>query len=432
MRNDSNSFGRIDKITLILYYFLILFGWVNLYATVNAGSNLYNWNWSNEAGRQLIFIGLSNIVIFIFLLSDPRIYEFLAIPVYGIAIIFLICVLFFGAEVGGSKSWLDIASFRFQPSELAKLGTILIVAKLLSKRNVNLSVWKDRWIPFGAILLPILLIGLQPDAGSAIVFLGLTFVLNREGLPSYFIQLGIGSIILSIFALAFKTNTVLIIILLFYIIALFTQRIQNRVTLKDLIRHRISFLMIIAIIWSRFVNFFFNELLLPHHQVRIKLLLGQLEDTSAVGYQTTQSLIAIGSGGITGKGYMKGTQTKFNFVPEQATDYIFCTVGEEWGFLGSSIVLICFSLLIGRIIILSNLQKNSFARIFGFGLASLLFMHFAINIGMTLGLMPVIGIPLPFFSYGGTSIMAFTAMLFIFLRMDSYRWETLRSGSSLS
>ena len=425
MRNDSNLFGRIDKITLILYYFLILFGWVNLYATVNAGSNLYNWNWSNEAGRQLIFIGLSNILIFIFLLSDPRIYEFLAIPVYGIAIIFLICVLFFGAEVGGSKSWLDIASFRFQPSELAKLGTILMVAKLLSKRNVNLSVWKDRWIPFGAILLPILLIGLQPDAGSAIVFLGLTFVLNREGLPSYFIQLGIGSIILSIFALAFKTNTVLVIILFFYIIALFIQRIQNRVTLKDLIRHRISFLMIIAIIWSRFVNFFFNELLLPHQQVRIKLLLGQLEDTSAVGYQTTQSLIAIGSGGITGKGYMKGTQTKFNFVPEQATDYIFCTVGEEWGFLGSGIVLICFSLLIGRIILLSNLQKNSFARIFGFGLASLLFMHFAINIGMTLGLMPVIGIPLPFFSYGGTSIMAFTAMLFIFLRMDSYRWETL-------
>ena len=425
MRNDSNLFGRIDKITLILYYFLILFGWVNLYATVNAGSNLYNWNWSNEAGRQLIFIGLSNILIFTFLLSDPRIYEFLAIPVYGVAIIFLICVLFFGAEVGGSKSWLDIASFRFQPSELAKLGAILMVAKLLSKRNVNLSVWKDRWIPFGAILLPILLIGLQPDAGSAIVFLGLTFVLNREGLPSYFIELGIGSIILSIFALAFKTNTVLIIILFFYIIALFIQRIQNRVTLKDLIRHRISFLMIIAIIWSRFVNFFFNELLLPHQQVRIKLLLGQLEDTSAIGYQTTQSLIAIGSGGITGKGYMKGTQTKFNFVPEQATDYIFCTVGEEWGFLGSSIVLICFSLLIGRIIILSNLQKNSFARIFGFGLASLLFMHFAINIGMTLGLMPVIGIPLPFFSYGGTSIMAFTAMLFIFLRMDSYRWETL-------
>lgn len=425
MRNDSNLFGRIDKFTLILYYFLILFGWINLYATVNAGSNLYNWNWSNEAGRQLIFIGLSNILIFIFLLSDPRIYEILAIPVYGIAIIFLICVLLFGAEVGGSKSWLDIASFRFQPSELAKLGTILIVAKLLSKRNVNLSVWKDRWIPFGAILLPILLIGLQPDAGSAIVFLGLTFVLNREGLPSYFIQLGIGSIILSIFALAFKTNTVLIIILFLYIIALFIQRIQNRVTLKDLIRHQISFLMIIAIIWSRFVKFFFNELLLPHQQVRIKLLLGQLEDTSAVGYQTSQSLIAIGSGGITGKGYMKGTQTKFNFVPEQATDYIFCTVGEEWGFLGSSIVLICFSLLIGRIIVLSNLQKNSFARIFGFGLASLLFMHFAINIGMTLGLMPVIGIPLPFFSYGGTSIMAFTAMLFIFLRMDSYRWETL-------
>jgi rod shape determining protein RodA len=425
MRNDSNLFGRIDKITLILYYFLTLFGWINLFATVNAGSNLFNWNWANEAGRQLIFIGLSNILIFIFLLSDPRIYEFLAIPVYGIAIILLICVLFFGAEVGGSKSWLDIASFRFQPSELAKLGTILIVAKLLSKRNVNLSVWKDRWIPFGAILLPILLIGLQPDAGSAIVFLGLTFVLNREGLPSYFIQLGIGSLILSIFALAFKTNTVFIIILFFYIIALFIQRIQNRITLKDLIRHRISFLMIIAIIWSRFVKFFFNELLLPHQQIRIKLLLGQLEDTSAIGYQTTQSLIAIGSGGIIGKGYMKGTQTKFNFVPEQATDYIFCTVGEEWGFLGSSIVLICFSLLIGRIIILSNLQKNSFARIFGFGLASLLFMHFAINIGMTLGLMPVIGIPLPFFSYGGTSIMAFTAMLFIFLRMDSYRWETL-------
>jgi len=228
MRNDSNLFGRIDKITLILYYFLTLFGWINLFATVNAGSNLFNWNWANEAGRQLIFIGLSNILIFIFLLSDPRIYEFLAIPVYGDCYHFINLCAVLWCRSGGSKSWLDIASFRFQPSELAKLGTILMVAKLLSKRNVNLSVWKDRWIPFGAILLPILLIGLQPDAGSAIVFLGLTFVLNREGLPSYFIQLGIGSLILSIFALAFKTNTVFIIILFFYIIALFIQRIQNR------------------------------------------------------------------------------------------------------------------------------------------------------------------------------------------------------------
>ena len=425
MRNNSNFFGKIDKITLILYYFLILFGWINLFATVNAGSNFYNWDWNNEAGRQLIFIGLSNILILIFLLSDPRIYEFLALPVYGLVIILLISVLFFGTEVAGNRSWLEIASFRFQPSELAKMGTILMVSKLLSKRDVNLRIWKYRWIPFGTILLPMLLIFLQPDAGSAIVFLGLIFVLNREGLPSYFIQLGLGILILSIFTLAFDTKTVFMIILFFSIIALFFQRIQNRITLRDLIRHRISFLIIIAMIYSRFVNFFFNEFLLPHQQVRIKLLLGQLEDTSAIGYQTAQSLIAIGSGGIIGKGYMKGTQTKFNFVPEQATDYIFCTVGEEWGFIGSSVVIICFSLLIGRIIILSNLQKNSFARVFGFGLASLLFMHFAINIGMTLGLIPVIGIPLPFFSYGGTSIIAFTTMLFIFLRMDSYRWETL-------
>ena len=230
--------------------------------------------------------------------------------------------------------------------------------------------------------------------------------------------------IVSVLALALEMKTVILIILFFSLVAFIIDRSKKRIRFYDFIKHPIILFSSIAIVYAQLVNIIL-PLLAPHHQVRIKLLFGQLEDKSAIGYQTAQSLIAIGSGGLFGKGYMNGTQTKLNFVPEQTTDYIFCTVGEEWGFLGSIFVLSCFALLIGRIIILSERQKDSFARIFGYGIASILFIHFSVNIGMTLGLVPVIGIPLPFFSYGGSSLLAFTIMLFIFLRMDANRWETL-------
>lgn len=424
MRNRSNLFGRIDGLILALYIFLLIFGWMNIYATVNLDIDGFSWDWTNQAGRQLIFIGLGSLLILLLLLSDARVYEVIAIPIYGATIISLICVLLFGVEVGGQKNWLSLGSFRIQPSEFMKLGTTMIVARILSKKDVELKKWKHRWLPFLLVALPIFLILLQPDTGSAIVFIGFIFVLYREGLPGYFIYTGIGLMVVSILALALEMRIVILIILFFSIVAFIIDRSKKRIKFYDFIKHPIILFSSIAILYAQLVNIIL-PLLAPHHQVRIKLLFGQLEDKSAIGYQTAQSLIAIGSGGLLGKGYMNGTQTKLNFVPEQTTDYIFCTVGEEWGFFGSIIVLSCFALLIGRIIILSERQKNSFARIFGYGIASILFVHFTINIGMTLGLVPVIGIPLPFFSYGGSSLLAFTIMLFIFLRMDANRWETL-------
>ena len=424
MRNRSNLFGRIDGLILALYVFLLIFGWINIYATVNLEIDGFSWDWTNQAGRQLIFIGLGSLMIFLLLLSDARVYEVLAIPIYSATIILLICVLFFGVEVGGQKNWLSLGSFRIQPSEFMKLGTIMIVARILSKKDVELKKWKHRWLPFLCVAFPIFLILLQPDTGSALVFVGFIFVLYREGLPGYFIYTGIGLLIVSVLALALEMKTAILIILFFSLVAFIIDRRKKRIRFYDFIKHPIILFSSIAIVYAQLVNIIL-PLLAPHHQVRIKLLFGQLEDKSAIGYQTAQSLIAIGSGGLFGKGYMNGTQTKFNFVPEQTTDYIFCTVGEEWGFLGSIFVLSCFALLIGRIIILSERQKDSFARIFGYGIASILFVHFTVNIGMTLGLVPVIGIPLPFFSYGGSSLLAFTIMLFIFLRMDANRWETL-------
>ena len=424
MRNRSNLFGRIDGLILALYVFLLIFGWINIYATVNLEIDGFSWDWTNQAGRQLIFIGFGSLIIFLLLLSDARVYEVIAIPIYGATIILLICVLFFGVEVGGQKNWLSLGSFRIQPSEFMKLGTIMIVARILSKKDVELKKWKHRWLPFLCVAFPIFLILLQPDTGSALVFVGFIFVLYREGLPGYFIYTGIGLLIVSVLALALEMKTAILIILFFSLVAFIIDRSKKRIRFYDFIKHPIILFSSIAIVYAQLVNIIL-PLLAPHHQVRIKLLFGQLEDKSAIGYQTAQSLIAIGSGGLFGKGYMNGTQTKLNFVPEQTTDYIFCTVGEEWGFLGSIFVLSCFALLIGRIIILSERQKDSFARIFGYGIASILFVHFTVNIGMTLGLVPVIGIPLPFFSYGGSSLLAFTIMLFIFLRMDANRWETL-------
>jgi len=305
------------------------------------------------------------------------------------------------------------------------MGAALMTARMLSQRGVDLRQWRSRWVPAIAAFLPMALILLQPDTGSALVFFGFMLVFYREGLPGYFIFLGLGAIVVSVLALAFSSTTVLVLIALGSLVALGLHRLQRRLKFRTVLRHPAIWYGLLAMGWALTVNQVFNSVLQPHQKLRVQLLLGQVDQPSAAGYQTAQSLIAIGSGGFVGKGYMQGTQTRLNFVPAQTTDYIFCTVGEEWGFMGSLIVLLAFAGLIGRILYLAERQKEAFSRIYGFGIASILLIHFLVNIGMTLGLVPVIGIPLPFFSYGGSSLWAFTLMLFIFLRLDSQRWNTL-------
>lgn len=425
MQRQNGWFGKLDGLTVGLFLFLVLFGWMNIYATVNPVIDGYGWDWNNEAGRQLRFIGMSALIILIVLLSDARLYEALTFPIYIATLLLLLAVLAVGKEVGGNKSWLQIGGFGLQPSEFAKMGAAMVIARLLSQRGVDLRQWRSRWTPALFAFLPMALILLQPDTGSAIVFLGFMLVFYREGLPGYFIFLGLGAMVISVIALAFSSNTVLIIIVLGSLIGLGFDRLQRRLTLRTIVRHPAIWFGVLAIVWGLMVNTVFNSVMQPHQKLRVQLLLGQVEQPSAAGYQTAQSLIAIGSGGFIGKGYMQGTQTRLNFVPAQTTDYIFCTVGEEWGFIGSIAVLLAFAGLIARILYLAERQKESFSRIYGFGIASILLIHFLVNIGMTLGLVPVIGIPLPFFSYGGSSLWAFTLMLFVFLRLDSQRWDTL-------
>ena len=425
MQRQSSWFGKLDGLSVGLFLFLVIFGWMNIYATVNPEIQGFGWDWNNEAGRQLLFMGLSALLILIVLLSDTRLFEVLTVPIYLVTLALLLAVLVAGKEVGGNKSWLEIGGFGLQPSEFAKMGAALMCARMLSQRGVDLRHWRFRWVPAISAFLPMGLILLQPDTGSAIVFLGFMLVFYRERLPGYFIFLGLGAMVVSVLALAFSSETVLILIALSILLALGLDRLQRRLKWRIVLRHPALWYGLLAMGWALAVNQVFNTVLQPHQKVRVQLLLGQIDQPNAAGYQTAQSLIAIGSGGFMGKGYMQGTQTKLNFVPAQTTDYIFCTVGEEWGFLGSFVVLLAFAGLIGRILYLAERQKEAFSRIYGFGIASILLIHFLVNIGMTLGLVPVIGIPLPFFSYGGSSLWAFTLMLFIFLRLDSQRWNTL-------
>jgi len=425
MRSQSSWFGKLDKLTIGLFLFIVLFGWMNIYSTVNPKMEGLGWDWNNEAGRQLLFMGFSGVLIFLVLLSDGRLYEVITVPIYVISALLLVAVLFIGKEVGGNKSWLALGNFGLQPSEFAKLGTALMTARIVSQRGTDLRKWNARWWPIGAIAIPMGLILLQPDTGSAIVFLGFFLVLYREGLPGYLLFLGIGAFLVGILALAFSQTVVFILVGIVVGVVLILERLQHRMKLMQIIKHKAVWFGALAIVWSLGVDKIFHSALQPHQQLRIQLLLGQVDEPNSAGYQTAQSLIAIGSGGFVGKGYTHGTQTKLDFVPAQTTDYIFCTVGEEWGFLGSSVVLLAFASLIGRLIFLAERQKEAYARIYGYGIASILLIHYIVNIGMTLGLMPVIGIPLPFFSYGGSSLWAFSLMLFVFLRMDSFRWQTL-------
>ncbi len=412
MRNQNVNKG-IDWITVFLYFALVIMGWFTIYSASLPLIETSIFDLSQIYGRQMLFILLSIPMIFILLLMDKRLFERYSFVFYGIGIVLLLGLFVFGVTKKGQTNWYQFGGFGFQPSEFVKTGTALLLAKFLSYSQVDLKKVKFQFISFAIIGLPIILILLQPDAGSAMIFLSLIFVLNREGLPSWYIISAFTAIL--IFILALVINPLYIVIA--FTVLSFIHYIFN----KKISRNPFIYLFFILIVaaFSYSVNYIYNNVLERHQKDRIDVLLGKPVDLKNEGYNLNQSMIAIGSGGLTGKGYLDGTQTKGGFVPEQHTDYIFTTVGEEWGFIGSTIVIILFVLLFLRILYLAENAKTDFGRVYGYCVATYLFTHFAVNIGMLIKLFPTIGVPLPFFSYGGSSLWAFTIMLFIFVKLDA-------------
>ncbi|MFC2107429.1 rod shape-determining protein RodA [Bacteroidota bacterium] len=419
MRNRQSIITNIDWLTIVLYFMLVLFGWINVYASVYNEEHSSIFDFSQRYGKQLIWILASVVILLIILLIDAKFFSTFAYPIYFIGIIVLVSVLVFGKEIAGSRSWFQIGSFSLQPSEFTKITVSLALAKYLSTFNISLKNIKHIIRAFAIILLPVLLVFLQNDTGSALVYFALILVLYREGLSGNLLLLGVIITMLFIFSLLFDNIYVIIGISVIGIAFLF---FINR-TLPNILR-----LVLILVIASAFVlsvDYAFNNFLSSHQKKRINVVLGKDMDIRGAGYNVHQSKIAIGSGGIWGKGFLKGTQTKYNFVPEQDTDFIFCTVGEEFGFIGSFFLIALYAVFLIRLIAISERQKSKFVRIYGYSVVSILFFHFFINIGMTIGIIPVIGIPLPFISYGGSSLWAFTILLFIFLRQDANRTQIL-------
>lgn len=419
MSPRNNILKNLDWWSVLLYLMLALIGWVNIYAAVFDETHSSIFDVSRNYGKQLLWIGTSALLAIIILVMDPKVFIAFAFPIYIMVILSLVAVLLVGSEVSGSKSWFQIGGFSIQPAEFAKFATSLAMAKFLSRLNTNL---KKPGTLFQAIIIlsiPVLLILLQYDTGSAMVYSAFIFVLYREGMTGSIMVIGLTTIFL--FLLALLVDIPVIITGLTLLAVLFILMIHRSAK-------NIAVVVLLLMVTSGFVfsvDYVFNNVLEKHHQTRINVLLGKEKDIHGAGYNVHQSLIAIGSGGFSGKGFLEGTQTKFNFVPEQSTDFIFCTIGEEWGFLGSATLVILFVTLLLRLIYLAERQRSPFSRIYGYGVASILFFHFTVNIAMTLGLFPVIGIPLPFISYGGSSLWAFTILLFVFLKLDSDRLNVL-------
>ena len=414
-------FSNVDGLTVILYLVLMLLGWVNIYAAVYNEEHQSILDITQRYGKQLIWIGLSLFVALVIMLFDGKFFTRFAIPIYVINILLLLLVLALAREVAGARSWFEIGSFKFQPAEFAKAATALALARYLSMPNTRLETLRTKMMAAMIVGIPAVLILLQNDTGSMLVFASFALVLYREGLSGKFLLLGLAVVILFILALLFEP---FILLLVFGTIAVISFILIKKKSAK--LGFGIAGILILNMGVVGSVDYVVNDVLEPHQRIRINVLLGLESDIKGAGYNVHQSKIAIGSGGFTGKGFLKGTQTKFDFVPEQSTDFIFCTVGEEWGFLGSAFVILLFAVLIGRVLYISERQRSHFSRIYGYCVASILFFHFAVNVGMTIGLMPVIGIPLPFFSYGGSSLLGFTILLVVFIRLDGYRLELLR------
>lgn len=416
LTNSNNFFGRIDWITIGLWLLLALIGWFNIHAAVFDPEHPGLFNLQTNYGKQSIYIFTALLIGFCILIIDFRFFISATPFIYIIVILLLVAVLIIGRNVGGNQAWIPIGSFRLQPSEFAKLGTCLLLAYYLNTQaNKNPN---NRTLFIGAciVLFPVSLVMLQPDTGSALAFFSLIFVFYREGyLSSSFLILCVLAILLFVLALLF--NQLILILVLAILAGIFIYLSRKR--RKNIIN--ITILFVASSIFILGVDFAYDNILQSHQRNRIDIILGKMDDLKGQGYNLNQSKIAIGSGQIFGKGYLQGTQTKYNFVPEQSTDFIFCTIGEEWGFVGSVTLIIIYLLLLLRIVNIAERQRTTFARIYAYGVASILFFHFFINIGMTIGIVPVIGIPLPFISYGGSSLWSFTILLFILLRFDSAR-----------
>jgi rod shape determining protein RodA len=405
MKNQSIT-NNIDWISIIIYASLVILGWLNIYS-----SSLSSMEDTHE--KQLIFIILTIPLIFIVLSVDGKFYEKYASIIFGISLLTLAGLFLFGKTIAGQRCWYAIGSFTIQPSEFAKAATALALAKYLSDTQINLKEVNRQIQALAIILLPVILILPQPDPGSALIYSVFIIVLYREGLPSWYVWTGFITILLFVLTLVLEPQYVILIALATLILVHFKSRLADR----NIVLSTILFAIISGFVLS--VNYVFENVFKQHHRDRFNILLGKTVDLKGIGYNTNQSEIAIGSGGWFGKGFLEGTQTKGGFVPEQHTDYIFTTVGEEWGFVGSLLVIALFSGLFLRIIYLAERQKTKFSRVYGYCVAGILFTHFFVNIAMVVGIFPTIGVPLPFFSYGGSGLWGFTILLFIFIKMDA-------------
>jgi rod shape determining protein RodA len=419
---DENISGKLDWVTVSLYLALVLLGWVNIYAAVYDDTVKQTiWDLSLNSGRQLLFIAASLFIIMVIVIVDMRFYETFAYLFYGAILFLLLLVPIIGKEVGGNKAWLGVGSFGVQPSEFAKFITALAVAKFIGSVGFRMDQMRNQVILFGMIGLPMFMIMLQKDTGTTLVFTSFVLMFYREGMSPFLIIVGVCAAAIFILTLLVPNQLYLhgaIAILLVIFIAVGKKKFK-----------RIALLTVGAIIISgviESVDYVITDVLKPHQQNRVKALINPDADPLGFGWNVTQSKIAIGSGGFIGKGFLKGTQTKFDFVPEQSTDFIFCTIGEEQGWIGSLISIGLFIALLLRVVFIAERQKNRFAHSYGYCVAGIFFFHFAVNIGMTIGLFPVIGIPLPFFSYGGSSLWAFTILLFILLKLDAHRGQVLQ------
>ena len=478
----------IDWSLVICYLLLILIGWVNIYASIHSTEPASIFDWSCRSGKQAVWIATSFVLAGIILFAlNPRVYEGLSVPIYLLTLGLLAAVIFLGIEVKGSRSWFEFGPIRFQPAEISKISTSLLLATVMSQLGYKIGRIRDFIITALIILVPMMIIVLQSETGSALVYVGFIFMLYREGLSGWLIFMvgmaillfiltltaspfvailtlvGVASLCTCLYSGMFRLWLLVVVPLIIFMA--FVPSILDAISLKllgeeaiaaaseggniplllkikpiyillgcigialpitsyqafrrgNIFAHLSTLSMIagIALVFS--ADFIFNNVLQDHQRKRIEVLLGMKEDPAGVGYNVNQSMIAIGSGGFSGKGFLNGTQTTYGFVPEQSTDFIFCTVGEEWGFLGSATVILLYIFLISRIVSNAEKSREAFTRIYGYCVACCIFMHLFINIGMTIGIMPVIGIPLPFVSYGGSSLWAFTIMLFIFIALD--------------
>jgi rod shape determining protein RodA len=416
MRETDININRVDWITVMIYFALVMIGWFNIYAAVYDGQvDKSIFDTSINSGIQLVWIGTAIAIITVIMAADYRLFENLAIPIYLVMLVLLLLTPFIGKEVNGQILTIGVGSFRIQPGEFAKFATALALAKIMERPTFDLSKANYQLQAFGVLLLPIILIILQPDTGTAMVYFSMFIMFYREGLPQKYYVFGIGLIAISLLALGIENNLYLAAAIVVIVIILI---LLGKKTPQQIIGFSVIGIVLIAFTYS--LDFVVSKL--PEHQQnRIMVLFNPDLDPLGVGWNVTQSKIAIGSGGLAGKGYLQGTQTKFDFVPEQHTDFIFCTLGEEFGWLGSFVVIALFVTLLTRLVFMAERQKNRFNRIYGYCVISILMFHFMINIAMTIGLFPVVGIPLPFFSYGGSSLWSFTILLFIFIKMDSSR-----------